>query len=59
MINNISVTELKIDQGLIRLLLQNPNSLDLEQDRLTLREIVDISIKYNIDILRLPETNIN
>ena len=59
MINNISVTELKKDQGLIRLLLQNPNSLDLEQDRLTLREIVDISIKYNIDILRLPETNIN
>ena len=41
------------------LLLQNPNGLDLGLDGLTLREIMDISIKYEKDIICLPEINTN
>ena len=47
------------DKGITKLLLQNPNELDLGQDGLTLHEIIDISIKYDIDSLCLPETNTN
>ena len=39
------------DQELTRLLLQNPNGLDMGQDGLKLYEIIDSSIKYEIDIL--------
>lgn len=54
------VTEQKNkDKELTRLLLQNPNGLDLGQNRLTLSEIVDSRIKYDIDMICLPETYIN
>ena len=54
------VTEQKNkDKELTRLLLQNPNGLDLGQNRLTLSEIVDSRIKYDIDMIYLPETYIN
>ena len=45
------------EKGIIRLLIQNPNGLDLGIDGLTLYEIIDSSVKHNIDILCLPETN--
>ena len=47
------------EKGITRLLLQNSNGLDLDQDELTLHEIIDSSIKYDIDILCLPETRTN
>ena len=47
------------ETGITRKLLQNPNGLDLELDGLTLHEIIDSSVKHDIDILCLPETNIN
>ena len=47
------------EKGIIRLLIQNPNGLDLGIDGLTLYEIIDSSVKHNIDILCLPETNTN
>lgn len=47
------------DKGLTILLLQTLNGLDLEQNGTTLREITNSSIKYEIDILCLTETNTN
>ena len=47
------------ETGITRKLLQNPNGLDLELDGLTLHEIIDSSVKHDIDILCLPETNKN
>ena len=47
------------DKGITRILLQNPNGLDLGLDGLTLHEIIDSSVKYDIDILCLPEINTN
>ena len=47
------------DKGIIRILLQNPNGLVLGLDGITLHEIIDCSVKHDIDILCLPETNTN
>ena len=47
------------DKGITRILLQNPNGLDLGLDGLTLHEMIDSSVKYDIDILCLPEINTN
>ena len=47
------------EQGLIRILLQNLNGLNLGQDGLTLCEILKDSIKYERYIICLPETNTN
>ena len=47
------------ETGIRRMLLQNPNGLDLGLDGLTLHEIIDSSVKHDIDILCLPETNKN
>ena len=46
-------------KGIIRMLLQNPNGLDLGLDGITLHEIIDSSVKHDINILCLPETNTN
>jgi len=47
------------EKGLTSLLFQNPNGINLGHDRLTLREIIDSSIQYEIDILCLPKINTN
>ena len=47
------------EKGVTRILLQNPNGLDLGLDGLTLHEIIDSSEKHDIYILCLPETNTN
>ena len=59
LINFLMTERRNKDKGLTRLLLQIQNGLYLRHDRLTLCEIIDSSIKYDIDISCLPETNTN
>ena len=47
------------EKGTTRILLQNPNALDLGLDEIILHEIIDSSVKHDIDILYLSETNSN
>ena len=47
------------EKGTTRLLLQNPNGLDLGLDGLTFHRIIDSSIKHDIDILCLLKTDTN
>ena len=47
------------EKAITRMLLQNPNGLDIGLDGLTLHEIIDSSVKHEIYILCLPETNTN
>ena len=47
------------ENEITRILLQNPNGLDIGLDGLTLHEIINSSVKHDIDILCQPETNTN
>ena len=47
------------ENEITRILLQNPNRLDLGLDGLTLHEIINSSVKNDINILCLPEINTN